>query len=457
MDLGGAPRATGRNPVLPLQHHVPDPEARVMPDGRLYVYGSYDLAEREYCSDRYHVASTADLCEWTVHDVAFRAEDAAWAGPSRPMGRSFLDGAESFDDLPEHVRSSLPEGTEQMPFEEFASAVRAAAAERLPKQTLLYAPDAIERDGRYFLYMCLSDGTEGVAVSDSPEGPFADAVQLPVTGIDPSVFIDDDGAAYYYWGQFESSGARLGPDMMTLDQASVVDGLLTEGEHHFHEGSSMRKRGDLYYLVYAEISRGKPTSLGYATSYSPLGPFTYRGVIVDNADCDPESWNNHGSIAEVGGQWYVFYHRASRGVSSMRRLCIEPIEFSPDGSIPEVPMTSQGAGEPFAAGEEIPAFTACGLSGHVRIAPDGHGSEALTEIAPGDTAVFRYVDGARAARVSVQGTGVGSVEVRTSAGSAAVVEVGGGAVEVDLPESFEEIVLVFHEAQKLTVHSLRFD
>lgn len=457
MSTEGATGSRGRNPVLPLRHHVPDPEARVMPDGRLYVYGSYDVAEDEYCSDRYHVVSTSDMREWTVHDVSFRASDAWWAGPSKPMGRSFLDGANGYEDLPAHVRDALPEGTEQMPFEEFAAAVRAATAERLPGATLLYAPDAIERDGIYYLYMCLSDGSEGVAVSSRPEGPFGDAVRLPVSGIDPSVFIDDDGSAYYYWGQFEAQGAKLGLDLMSLREDTVTPALLTEAEHHFHEGSSMRKRGDTYYLVFADSSRGRPTSLGYATSDSPLGPFTYGGVIVDNAACDPESWNNHGSIAEVGGRWYVFYHRASRGVSSMRRLCIEPIEFASDGSIAEVPMTSQGAGDPFAVGEDIPAYAACELAGDVRIMPDAEGVEVLSGISPGDRAVFRYVVGGRSALATIDADGSGVVEIRVGGQSLADITVPGEGALVELDDGLQEVALVFRRASELVVRGLRLD
>jgi beta-xylosidase len=87
-------------------------------------------------------------------------------------------------------------------------------------ERMLFAPDAIESNGSYYLYFCLSDGSEGVARSDRPEGPFRDAVRLPATGIDPAVFVDDDGAAYYYWGQIHAHGARLNGDMMSLDLPS---------------------------------------------------------------------------------------------------------------------------------------------------------------------------------------------------------------------------------------------
>ena len=84
----------------------------------------------------------------------------------------------------------------------------------------------------------------------------------------------------------------------------------------------MTKRNGIYYLVFADISRaGMPTCLGYATSKSPFGPYQYRGVIIDNDHCNPGNWNNHGSIVEFGGKWYVFYHRSTQGSVMMRKAC----------------------------------------------------------------------------------------------------------------------------------------
>lgn len=127
----------------------------------------------------------------------------------------------------------------------------------------------------------MPDDSEGVAVSDSPVGPFTNPIQLPCGGIDPAIFIDDDGQAYYYWGQLFSHGVKLNEDMISFNRDEIVDDLVTEEEHFFHEGSSMRKIGDTYYYVYADMERGKPTSLGYSTSKFPMGLFTYRGIIIE--------------------------------------------------------------------------------------------------------------------------------------------------------------------------------
>lgn len=375
-----------------------------MSDGRLYVYGSYDSLDEWYCSDRYFVASTDDLRHWRVDGPSFRGQDVSWFPDARGYAAS----------LPEEARETGVEDGGLVP----------AAYEGLP---LLYAPDVAERDGEYFLYFCMSDGSEGVARSDLPTGPFTDVRQLPATGINPAVFVDDDGSAYYYWGQLRAHGVKLDPDMMSFDPRRVVDDLATEQRHGFHEGSSMRKIGSTYYFVFADGNRGSATCLGYATSTSPLGPFTYRGVIVDNAGCDPETLNNHGSIEQVDGQWYVFYHRSSRGSRYHRRLCVEPITVLEDGTIPEVPMTSQGAGEPFRAGEYVEAYRACSLSGALRIDVHGDGGELLLHGGPGDTAIFRYVSSPSGfTAIRIDADGAGRMDVLLGAETVGQAEFGSG-------------------------------
>lgn len=396
----------GRNPLLPAEYHFADGEARTMPDGRLYLYCSEDVEPGTYCSAAYRVVSTEDLCEWTVHDVAFEVSQAGWAG--------------------ETIEGFLYDATVGS------------------RNAVLYAPDAIERDGKYYLYFCLSDESEGVAVAESPWGPFTDARRLPVTGIDPAVLVDDDGQAYYFWGQQSAHGARLAAGMMSIDETSVRSDVLTVAEHAFHEGSSSRRRGDVYYLVFADESRGRPTCLGYATSDAPLGPYTYRGVIIDNAGCDPETWNNHGSIARMGDQWYVFYHRSSQGDRGMRRMCAEPISFTPDGLIPEVVMTSQGPGEPFRRGESIPGGAACGLTGTARIGPVGGAGEAISAVSPGDTAAFRYIalDDEPTA-IGVTGSGRCTIDVLLSGERVVSVDIGGTPAVLPARPGVHELILRF--------------
>ena len=340
------------NPILPIQHFVPDVEARQWFDGRMYLYGSYDISGRTcYCSWEYRVFSSADLIHWEDHGESFRS-----APPNASL--SWTDA-------------------------------------------LLYAPDCIYHNGRYYLFFCDAGNREGVAESLSPTGPFTDA--FPIEGadhdaIDPAVLVEDDGQIYYYWGQFHLRGAKLRPDLRGIQPETLNTSLINEAEHGFHEGASIRKHNGVYYLVYADISRGKPTCLGYATSTSPLGPFTKRGILIDNTGCDPESWNNHGSIAEFNGQWYVFYHRSSQASNFNRRVCVEPIHFNADGSIDEVEMTTQGVGGALPATQPIEAWRACLLHGRVRTAAESPTEsepmvhEYLTQIHLDDWAAFKYID-----------------------------------------------------------------
>ena len=433
-----------RNPVLPLEHHFPDSEAHVFSDGRLYLYGSYDAYDTAYCSDILRVVSTADMKTWTIHDIAFRGEQAFWShDPNAPRSKG--------------IDWSKPSPFMKKIAEDNAGKEPAKPTEKLPP-VMLFAPDAIEKDGKYYLYFCMSDDSEGVAVSESPTGPFTDARRLDCGGIDPAVFIDKDRQAYYYWGQIYAKAARLMQDMVTIDQSTIVENIVTEEQHFFHEGSSMRRRGDWYYLVYSNMERGRPTSLGYAMSRSPLGPFEYKGIIIDNTGCDPETWNDHGSIEEFNGQWYVFYHRSSRGSIYRRRLCIEPIFFNEDGTIDEVPMTSQGAGDPFAPGETIYAWHACVLGGSCRLMPGGEG-EIITDIADGDNAVFRYVSSGDPYKNAVlQASGSGNVRILLDGEEAGRINIAGegsfSAPLSDKSSGLRTLELVFDEAKELRINSI---
>ena len=332
------------NPILPLSEFIPDAEAHRFSDGRLYIYGSRDVRGNSgYCSKSYKVFSTDNMIDWRDHGISFSSQN-----------------------------------------EEIDSCFR---------DNVLYAPDCIEKDGKYYLYFCTANNGEGVSISDKP---FEFTNGVPVKGansdaIDPAIFIDDDGEAYLYWGQFHARGARLKPNMREIDESTLNTHLLTEEEHGFHEGSSVRKRNGIYYFVYTDISRGKASCLSYATSKSPLGPFKKGGVIIDNTGSDPDNWNNHGSIAEYNGQWYVFYHRASHNSNYSRRTCVEPIYFNEDGSINEVEMTTQGAEPSINPLNELEASRACFLNGDAYVEYDDT-SEYLKAMFTGDYALYKYFD-----------------------------------------------------------------
>jgi hypothetical protein len=339
---------SGQNPIVPPGVYIADPSAHAWKDGKMYVYGSRDESPKYFCSWRHDVLSSSDLKTWTITENAFASKGKG----------------------------------DQVPYTDAA----------------LYAPDCQYKDGIYYMYYCLASGrnTEGVATSQSPLGPFMNGKNIYLKGIneiDPCVFIDDDGQAYYIWGQFNAKIARMKPDMMEIDTTTIKNNVVTEKEHFFHEGGYMVKRNGIYYFVYAHMGRvGMPTCIGYSTSKSPMGPFTYGGVIIDNDRCDPANWNNHGSIAQLKGQWYVFYHRSTHGSFTMRKACVEPIYFNEDGSIREAEMTTQGASGPLNPLDKMDAERACLLWGNVRIQANAQDNEELAGIRNDDKAAYKYFD-----------------------------------------------------------------
>ena len=209
------------NPLLPSQYYIPDVEARVDQDGTIYLYCSKDIVnDDDYCSNEYQVFYSKDMVHWEAGAISF--------------------------------------STEQM---------------QEKTDIRLYAPDCIKKDGKYYLLYCLADGAEGLAESESPLGPFTDrGIIKEAHGIDPSALVEKD-KVYYFWGQMGLHGAELDLETGKIREETHKTNLLTQDEDGFHEGSSIRKINGKYYMVYADISRGRPTCLGYAISDNPLGPY----------------------------------------------------------------------------------------------------------------------------------------------------------------------------------------
>ena len=229
-----------------------------------------------------------------------------------------------------------------------------------------WAAQAIERNGKFYWYICahsrLAGGMAiGVAVSDSPTGPFHDAIGKPLfdngswDNIDPTVFIDDDGQAWIYWGNPRVYYAKLNKDMIsfdgevkTLDMTEETFGgpVLSQREKgkqykdSYVEGPWIMKREGLYYLLYA--AGGVPEHISYSTAPSPDGPWTYRGPIMPLEDT--RSFTNHCGIAEHKGHNYFFYHtgKLPSGGGYGRSVAIEEFLFNPDGSFPLIHHTNNG-------------------------------------------------------------------------------------------------------------------
>ncbi|MFF9621053.1 family 43 glycosylhydrolase [Streptomyces griseosporeus] len=212
-----------------------------------------------------------------------------------------------------------------------------------------WAPAIAERDGRYYLYFC-AEQSIGVAVADSPAGPFKDALGRPLVAkgaypgqmIDPAVFTDDDGRAYLYWGNGHGYVAPLNPDMTSYDPAAVRD-ITPAG---FREGSFVVKRRGTYYFMWSEDdTRSENYHVAYATGPTPLGPWTKRGTILSKRPEYGILGTGHHSVVAVPGtdDWYIVYHRFALngpgrpgGDGTHRETTVDRLRFAPDGTIEPV-------------------------------------------------------------------------------------------------------------------------
>jgi len=415
----------GFNPYLPSWEYIHDAEPYVF-DGRVYIYGSHDRFNGYvYCLNDYVCwsAPVDDLTDWRYEGVIYRKTD----DPLNPDG-----------------------------------------------SMCLYAPDVtVGPDGRYYLYYVLDKvPVVSVAVCDKPAGKYEfygyvhypDGTRLgeregDQPQFDPGVLTEGD-RTYLYTG-FCPRGDKsrkgpmatvLGPDMLTIVEEPVFiapsepysKGSGFEG-HEFFEAPSIRKRGDTYYFIFSSVVFHE---LCYATSKYPTKGFTYRGVIVSNSDLGIDTYkpadkpmfyggNNHGSIVEINGQWYIFYHRHTNGTNFSRQACLEPITFREDGSIIQAEMTSCGPnGGPLAGRGEYPTYIACNLfcseesvytdwtaswmnNQFPKITQDGkEGDEEIGYIAnmkDSATAGFKYFDcrGVKRIKIKTRGYARGVFEVRT--------------------------------------------
>lgn len=341
------------NPYLPNWEYIPDGEPRVFGD-RIYVYGSHDRKDSiDFCDYKLKVwsAPVSDPTKWVCHGDIFRSRD----GHDSPSDVDWTD-------------------------------------------ELLFAPDVVERGGKYYLYAYIVNAKGCVAVADRPEGPFRLLSRYKYdipnhydngTFIDPGVLVDDDGRVYIYCGYQGSYMCELKDNMYEAVPGSYkLDIIPTAEPHRFFEACSPRKINGTYYLIYSP-QRG--SCLDYATSDSPTGPFTYRGTIIDNG-IDFPGGNDHGSVCCVNGQWYIFYHRMTNGTIMSRRGCVERIEILPDGTIPQVEMTSLGFEESLNPYDFTPADTACVLKGGCYITETSVFERPIVNVTDGCVMGWKYFD-----------------------------------------------------------------
>lgn len=345
------------NPILPLWEYIPDGEPRVFGD-RVYLYGSHDRpGAPDFCDHKLKVwsASVDDLNNWQCHGDSFRTKPG-----ERPADTPWTDKE-------------------------------------------CYAPDVVEKDGKYYLYSYIVGSKGAIGVSDRPEGPFKLLGQYKTDGAevgdegtfnDAGVLVDDDGRVYVYYGYLQSHMNEIdGNDMCTILPGSYKHPVIKDDddepkESRFFEASSPRKINGKYYLIYS--CRICPR-LAYAVSDSPTGPFEYKGYIID-AEVDYPGGNDHGSIMCIKGQWYVFYHRMTNNSIMSRRACVEKIEILPDGTIPPVEMTSLGFEDSLDAYKIYPAEIACVLKNGCFITEKDLFTRVITNITDGAIMGYRYFD-----------------------------------------------------------------
>lgn len=284
-----------------------DPSGHVWPDGKMYLYTSHDQeCQKDFWMKDWYAFSSDDLVNWETHGPLLTVEDLSWA-------------------------------------DNFA-----------------WAPDAAYKNGKYYLVFPAGTGFKdrqnpenstkwmgiGVAVSDSPTGPFQDAIGGPLWrepyANDPSLFIDDDDRAYLY---FHGTGHDYYVAEMADDLLSVKGGFQKMdmgGYEPKMEGPWVFKRDGKYYFTMPENNR----VLSYYMSDSPKGPWEYQGVIMDQE----HQSNNHHSIVEYKGQWVLFYHRwletpGSECDKRQRHVAAEYVHFNEDGTIRKIERTDNGVGD----------------------------------------------------------------------------------------------------------------
>lgn len=296
LSLGAAHAAP--NPLFsPL--YTADP-AVLVDAGRVYLFTGRDEAlpeGKDYVMHEWRLFSSCDMVNWRDEGVPLKAKDFAWA-----KGRA-------------------------------------------------WASDVVKRHGKYWFYSTVEHATVpgfaiGVAVADSPTGPFKDArgsalitndmttqTDIAWDDIDPAVFVDDDGQAYLYWGNTVLKVAKLKANMTELDGPISVVPVA-----NFVEAPYLHKRGGTYYLSY---SQHFPEETAYMTGPSPLGPWTPQGVVMER---NLKTKTIHQAFFDFNGRSYVAYHNAelAGGGEYRRSVAVEEFAYRADGTMPFIHQTKAG-------------------------------------------------------------------------------------------------------------------
>jgi hypothetical protein len=427
-------QASAQNPII-LDQFTADPSARVF-EGRVYVYPSHDIPREPgtgkawFRMSDYHVFSSENLTDWKDHGVIVSQEQVPWVDATTYS---------------------------------------------------MWAPDCIYKDGRYYFYFpAIAKDTAvrgmkiGVAISDKPYGPFIPEPNFikGLAGIDPNPFIDHDGQAYLYWaGGSRLRVAKLKENMLELaTEPQIIENLLPG----FKEGPYLFERKGIYYLTFPFVAH-KTEELVYAMGNSPMGPFKYAGVIMDESPTG--CWTNHQSIIEYQGHWYLFYHHhdLSPEFDKNRSIRVDEMYFNDDGTIRKVIPTLRGVGIT-AARDKIQIDRYSAISEHgssIAFLDDQNRREGWRAVLSNDHAWFRYdrVDFGRKESKSVvikaasQSGGVVEIRLNKIDGPlvARITIPANGAWNlvkselVEMPSGIQDMLLVSKDSKPVEVDWVKFE
>ncbi|GAB2960667.1 glycoside hydrolase family 43 protein [Saccharothrix stipae] len=295
--------ARADNPIV--QHIYTADPAPLVHDGRVYLYTGHDEDGSTYFTMKeWRVWSSDDMVNWTDHGSPMNLATFSWASADAWAGHT------------------------------------------------------IARNGKFYWYVPVKNRATGrmaigVAVADSPTGPFRDAIGRPLVEngeIDPHAFLDDNGQAYLYWGNPNLWYVRLNADMISFSGGATQIPLTTAGfgtrTGHatrttlYEEGPWVYKRNGLYYNVFA--AKCCSEYIAYSTAPGPTGPWTFRGTVMPTQG---SSFTNHAGIIDFKGSSYFFYHNGALpgGGGYTRSVAVEKFSYNADGTIPTINMTTSGA------------------------------------------------------------------------------------------------------------------
>ena len=373
--------ALATNPLITDQFTA-DPTARAF-EGKMYVYPSHDIRPPAdykgrpnwFVMEDYHVFSSENLNDWKDHGVILKRSDVAWADQSAYA---------------------------------------------------MWAPDCVFKDGKYYFFFPATARAEigggfriGVAIADTPYGPFK-PLATPiegVKGIDPGVFIDKDGSAYLSWSATDKLFiAKLKPNMIEIEgEPQAMDNLPKKG---LQEGPFEFERNGIYYLTYPHKANNIER-LEYATSHSPMGPFKWAGVLLDESASG--CWTVHQSIVDYQGQWYLFYHDRdlSPAFDKNRSIRADKLYFNEDGTIQKVIPTLRGVGL-------VPATSQIQIDRYSATSPAGVAISFLDDANPFSGWKTSFSAANSLVRFNAVDFGRGalkSIEVRTKAAGKSALEI----------------------------------